>query len=185
MTTRRCAQRQEGGDSPLYQKVFKEEKKKKKKKHKSKSKNKKKKRNNSSVSDWSAGDSKVDYGSPERLSLLTDEWDQRSQDLYSSDDEKHLNSYHTKAKPRLIQLPAAEPSVDGLRLHNRVCYEFARTIMTQLTCPMCHEAPMSNCTVYKYCLHRFCETCMLQYHKSGQQKRECPICKQFHRRDST
>jgi len=58
----------------------------------------------SSSSDWSVGDKGVDYGSPERISNKSKDWDGRSQELYDSDDQNEykLNSYHLLSTPRIL-----------------------------------------------------------------------------------
>ena len=78
-------------------------------------KHKKKKKDSSSSnssdssdasSDWSLNDGDVDYGSPERISDASDQWEGRSVELYDSDNppDYPLNSYHSKSKPRVLVL---------------------------------------------------------------------------------
>lgn len=107
--TRRGAKREPSDNCLVSEdqtKNEKTEKKKKKKKHKSKSKSKKnkKKKDSSSSSDWSAGDSGINYGSTERISLESDVWDTRSMELYDSDNppDYPLSSYHKNSKPRYL-----------------------------------------------------------------------------------
>lgn len=59
-----------------------------------------------SSAEWSIGDAKVDYGSPERMSDGSDNWEGRSVELYDSDNPPDcpLNAYHIRSKPRLLQL---------------------------------------------------------------------------------
>jgi hypothetical protein len=58
----------------------------------------------SSSEEWSAGDSKVSYGSAGRLSHNS--WENRSQELYYSDREEGypLNAYHIESRPRIMQI---------------------------------------------------------------------------------
>jgi hypothetical protein len=81
------------------------------KKKKKKGKDKKKKRRHStssssnSSSDDGIDDSKVDYGSPERISDGSSAWEGRSQELYDSDGPNSpTNAYHKKSKPRILQV---------------------------------------------------------------------------------
>jgi len=75
----------------------------KKKFHSDSSSNADKKSSSDSSSDssaeWSIGDGKVDYGSPERLTDGSDCWEGRSIELYDSDNPPDcpLNSYHIKS----------------------------------------------------------------------------------------
>lgn len=65
---------------------------------------KKRELSSSSSEEWSAGDSKVSYGSPGRLSHNS--WEARSPELYYSDNppDYPLNAYHIESKPRILQL---------------------------------------------------------------------------------
>ena len=123
--------RKGGGTESHASKQDKKKKKKKDKKHKEKEKEKdkgkkgkkdkkKKKRkrfdsdssSNSSddsselSSNWSIDDKHVDYGSPEKLSDGSDQWEGRSVELYDSDSppDYPLNSYHAQSKPRILVL---------------------------------------------------------------------------------
>lgn len=93
----------------------KKKKDKKKKKKKDKKKKKKKKRGSSSTSDssnssesdgdWKFDDKGVNYGSPERISEGSSDWDGRSQELYDSDNpESNLNLYHQYSKARVLEI---------------------------------------------------------------------------------
>ena len=108
----------------------KDSKKKKKKKDRKKDKDKKKKKgkkhkkkkkfhssdsedgegsessSSDSSAEWSIGDGKVDYGSPERLTDGSDQWEGRSIELYDSDNPPDcpLNTYHLQSRPRLLSL---------------------------------------------------------------------------------
>lgn len=57
-------------------------------------------------SDWSLNDGDVDYGSPERISDGSDQWEGRSAELYDSDNppDYPLNAYHINSKPRILVL---------------------------------------------------------------------------------
>jgi hypothetical protein len=112
VTTRRGARRADNPDTdPVVHKDEKKKKKdkdKKKKLKKSKSKHKKQQqkrkinKNSSQSSDWSAGDGDQDYGSADPVSLNSG--DDLSQELYPSDKECELNSYHMLSKPRHLSL---------------------------------------------------------------------------------
>lgn len=71
-----------------------------------------------SSAEWSIGDSKVDYGSPERMSDGSDNWEGRSIELYDSDNPPDcpLNSYHIKSQPRLLTLQDEDAKGKIIRL---------------------------------------------------------------------
>lgn len=71
-----------------------------------------------SSAEWSIGDGKVDYGSPERLTDGSDQWEGRSIELYDSDNPPDcpLNSYHIKSSPRLLQLQDEDAKGRFIRL---------------------------------------------------------------------
>lgn len=109
-----------GPSESSKRKKGKKEKKSKKDKNRKKSKgkkHKKHKKNDSSSSnssdesseassDWSLNDGDVDYGSPERISDASDQWEGRSAELYDSDNppDYPLNAYHIQSKPRILVL---------------------------------------------------------------------------------
>jgi hypothetical protein len=101
-------------------KSHKKKKKKKDKNKKDKKKKKKKKKRRSSTSsssnsssDDGLNDSKVDYGSPERISDGSSAWEGRSQELYYSDcPDSPTNAYHKNSKPRTLEIIEESSSQD-------------------------------------------------------------------------
>ena len=69
-------------------------------------------------SDWSLNDGNVDYGSPERISDASDQWEGRSAELYDSDNAPDfpLNAYHIQSKPRCVVLEDFDDNGDIVQL---------------------------------------------------------------------
>lgn len=88
------------------EKKSKKHKKKKKKKNHSDSSSSNSSSTSEASSDWSIGDRNYDYGTADRISDASDQWEGRSAELYDSDNppEYPLNTYHIGSKPRILIL---------------------------------------------------------------------------------